>query len=198
MKPLVVLALAAIAAVAACDSDEPTAAEDPAEELGGRTSSTTTEPVAPGTTAAPVSSTRLTETTTASSAEQAALTDSPGSSAGEPQVDLPVETVRLWVSNQSFEDDPVEIRIEIDGEVVVDRAFAVESQHNWIAFDITGLSTGMHSLIAESDTGARIDDSFTLPERESRSLVIDYWYYPDDAQGRFFTFSESDEPVAFD
>jgi hypothetical protein len=31
-----------------------------------------------------------------------------------------------------------------------------------------------------------------------RWVVVDYWYYPDDAEGRHFTATVHDMPVAFD
>ena len=125
------------------------------------------------------------------------LIASHGASVGQPQEDLALGDVKLWVSNQSFEDDPVAITIRINESVVVDDSFLVEGQHNWTAFDIAGLEPGKHQLTAESDTGAQLAGVFTLPENESRWLVVDYWFYVDEDTGRYFTFSESDEPVAF-
>ena len=120
-----------------------------------------------------------------------------GPSTGEPQVEPEVGEVKLWVSNQSFEDDPVAITIRLDGIPVVGETFFVESQHNWQSFMIRGLAPGDHTVTAESDTGASRTWTFTLPADQARWLVVDYWYYPDDAEGRHFTFLESDEPVAF-
>lgn len=121
----------------------------------------------------------------------------PGPSAGEQQVDPRAGEVKLWVSNQSFEDDPVDIMVRLDGIPVVSDAFLVEGQHNWQGFMIGGLAPGDHTVTAESDTGATGTWTFTLPADEPRWLVVDYWYYPDEAEGRHFTFLESDEPVAF-
>ncbi len=114
------------------------------------------------------------------------------------QDEVGVGEVRLWVSNQSFEDDPVFITIRIDGEPVVNDSFAVEGQHNWMSFDIAGLSSGSHEVVAVSDTGAQTGGSFTLPEGESRWLVVDYWYDAGEPDNRYFTLSESDVPVGFD
>ncbi len=126
------------------------------------------------------------------------LAVSPAAGVGEPQEELATGQVRLWVSNQSFEDDPVAITIQVDGETIVADSFFVEGQHNWFAFDVAGLQPGVHSIVAESDTGARIEGSFTLPDGESRWLVADYWHYPEESEGPHFTFSESDRPVGFD
>lgn len=105
--------------------------------------------------------------------------------------------VRLWVSNQSFDDDPVRITIEVDGQLVVDDAFEVGGQHNWFAHDIAGLEPGQHEIVATSDTGAVIEATFSLPADEPRWVVIDYWYYPGEPAGRHFTARESAEPIVF-
>ena len=120
-----------------------------------------------------------------------------GPSVGEPQVEPAVGEVQLWVSNQSFEDDPVMLTVRVDGIPVVAEPFSVEGQHNWQSFLLRGLAPGEHTVIAESDTGATSSWTFTLAADAPRWLVVDYWYYPDEAEGRHFTFQESDEPVAF-
>jgi hypothetical protein len=122
---------------------------------------------------------------------------SEGSSLGSTQIEPAPGQVKLWVGNQSFEDDPVAITVEIDGQVVVDELFAVEGQHNWFSFMIEGLEPGEHTITASSDTGVEFAGTFTLPADEPRWTVLDYWYYPGDAEGRHFTFRESDEPVYF-
>ena len=119
------------------------------------------------------------------------------SNVGDPQAEPEAGQVKLWVSNQSFEDDPVAITVEIDGVQVVDDSFEVGGQHNWFSFMIDGLEPGEHTLSATSDTGATFEATFTLPPDEPLWMVVDYWYYPDDAEGRHFTFRESDEPIYF-
>jgi hypothetical protein len=116
---------------------------------------------------------------------------------GEAQVEPVGGQVKLWVSNQSFEDDTVAITIEIDGVEIVADTFEVGGQHNWFSFMIDGLEPGEHTLTATSDTGAAFEGTFTPPPGEPRWMVVDYWYYPDDAEGRHFTFDESDEPIYF-
>jgi hypothetical protein len=105
--------------------------------------------------------------------------------------------VKLWVGNQSFDDDPVAITVAIDGVQVVDDSFEVGSQHNWFSFMIDGLEPGEHTLSATSDTGAVFEATFTVPPDEPRWMVVDYWYHPDDELGRHFTFRESAEPIYF-
>lgn len=112
-----------------------------------------------------------------------------------PQPTPPPPPFTLYVSNQSFEDPTVAITISIDDVVVVDENFDVEGQHNWISFE-PDIPPGEHVLHAVSDTGAEFTSDFTIPEGEPRWAVIDYWFYPDEGP-RNFTFSISDEPIAF-
>lgn len=116
---------------------------------------------------------------------------------GQRQTEPAPGMVRLWVSNQSFEDDPVRLTISIDGTPVVNDDFEVQGQHNWIPFDISGLTPGAHAIVAESDTGAQHLGEFTVLVGEARWLVLDYWYYPDSSEGRYFTLTESDHAVGF-
>lgn len=108
----------------------------------------------------------------------------------EEQADL-----HLWVSNQSFADDPVSVTVAIDGVTVVDRAFAVEGQHNWELFPVA-LEPGRHTISATSDTGVSLERTFRVPEGEQRYAVLDYWNY-EDGDGRHFSWRVQTEPVAF-
>ena len=99
----------------------------------------------------------------------------------------------LYVSNQSFEDDNVRLKLAVDGVVVVDDDFRVEGQHNWISFPL-GLSPGSHSLTAESDTGATLERSFSVPGDEARYAVVDYWASDDPPE---LTWTFQSDPVAF-
>jgi hypothetical protein len=117
---------------------------------------------------------------------------------GEPTIGVTSESdadLHLWVSNQSFADDPVRITVTIDDTVVVDQAFDVEGQHNWIQFPIEA-PPGRHVVAVVSDTGIEMTEHFVLPKAGPRYAVIDYWNYPDE-EGRHFTWSFSAEPVAF-
>lgn len=116
-----------------------------------------------------------------------------GGRLGEPAVG----EVLLWVSNQSFEDDTVSLTVAIDGQQVVDRELEVGNQHNWVGFFVKGLPPGEHEVTARSDTGVEFAGSFTLPEGEPRWLVLDYWFYRDDPEGRHITFSEHNQAVFF-
>lgn len=108
----------------------------------------------------------------------------------------------LYVSNQSFEHDRVTISVRIDDVLVVEQAFAVEGQHNWVEFPID-LPPGPHAVTATSGTGVDLEETVTIPEGEKRWVVLDYWYYPDRGDGSdvvdpSFTFTAHEEPVGFD
>ena len=104
--------------------------------------------------------------------------------------------LQLWVSNQSFEDDPVEVTIAIDGVEVVSEPFEVEGQHSWILFPVMA-PPGEHVLTATSDTGATLEQRFTLPEQGLRYAVVDYWFYPNEKAGRHFSWLIQKRPVGF-
>ena len=99
----------------------------------------------------------------------------------------------LYVSNQSFEDEDVRIKLDVDGVTIVDGEFRVEGQHNWIRFPLS-LSPGSHTLTAESDTGATLKESFQVPGNEARYAVVNYWAEDDSPE---LTWLFQREPVGF-
>jgi len=116
----------------------------------------------------------------------------------EPTVQLaPREdaVLHLWVSNQSFVDDPVAVTISIDGIEIVDQSFTVGNQHNWVLFPINA-ARGQHTLSVISDTAAELEQAFTLPARGRRYAVLNYWNYQN-RDGRRFTWHIQNSPVAF-
>jgi hypothetical protein len=86
----------------------------------------------------------------------------------------------LIVSNQSFDDEEVRLKVMVDGVTVVEGDFHVEDQHNWITFPL-GLRPGGHEVTANSDSGAILRESFEVPSNKPRYAVIDYWT-EDDSQ----------------
>ncbi len=123
-----------------------------------------------------------------------------GPAVGEPQAEPGPGEVKLWISNQSFTDDPIDITVLIDGQVAIDEQFEVKGQHNWISFFVRGLTPGEHSLTARSGTGVEQQETFDVSEDEPRWMVLDYWFYPEDdgpEGGRSFTFDQFDHPVGF-
>jgi hypothetical protein len=115
----------------------------------------------------------------------------PGSStAGECSAGVPLgageeadANFHLYVSNQSFEIDPVYVEVVIDGERVVCREFLVEGQHNWILFDLN-LGSGDHSIAATAHDGlATLTEEFATSDQHW--AVLDFW---SEGGGEFFTF----------
>lgn len=99
----------------------------------------------------------------------------------------------LYVSNQSFEDGDVGLKLTVDGVTVVDGEFHVKGQRNWILFPLD-LLPGRHTLSAESDSGASLTESFEVPGDEPRYAVVDYWTEGDEPE---FTWNFQREPVGF-
>jgi len=99
----------------------------------------------------------------------------------------------LYVSNQSFDDEEVQLTVTVDGVTVVDGDFHVEGQHNWISFPLS-LPSGGHEITAESDSGATLRESFQVPGDKTRYAVIDYWGEDDSAD---LTWQFQRQPMAF-
>jgi hypothetical protein len=89
----------------------------------------------------------------------------------------PHRSFKLYVSNQSFAIDPVDIRVEIDGKLVVSDDFKVGSQHTFIPFELV-LTEGSHRIHIVSKKGeAQATTEFTVGEHNVG--VVTYWYYPE-------------------
>lgn len=67
---------------------------------------------------------------------------------------------------------------------VVDGDFDVEDQHNWIYFSLS-LPAGSHEVVAKSDSGGALRESFRVPRNTTRYAIIEHWTAddsePDDA-----------------
>ena len=109
----------------------------------------------------------------------------------------------LYVSNQSPAADAVDIRIEVDGQMVINEEFDVGdgmlSQHNCKTFKLT-LAPGMHKLHVTSTTGeAELSKDFEVTGEHWS--VVDYWYAPRSRHNptpRHFTFHIQDTPIQFE
>jgi hypothetical protein len=100
----------------------------------------------------------------------------------------------LYVSNQSFERDNVDIAVVIDGRTAVAADFAVRDQHNWIEFRFA-FEDGEHALRVDSlDGDAILEKRFDVKGR--RWAVVDYWCCNDASEPKF-TFRVLAQPVAF-
>jgi hypothetical protein len=86
----------------------------------------------------------------------------------------------LIVSNQSLDVEEVRLTVTVDGVTVVDGDFHVEDQHNWINFPLS-LPSGGHEVIAESDSGATLRESFDVPRNKTRYAIIEHWTEDDSA-----------------
>jgi hypothetical protein len=83
-------------------------------------------------------------------------------------------TLELYVSNQSFNIDPVDIVVSLDGKEIIAQDFDVEGQHNWVRFNID-VPTGSHKLAVTANGGSAQRD---LPIEIGTSTlfgVINFW-----------------------
>jgi hypothetical protein len=112
----------------------------------------------------------------------------------------------LYVSNQSSAIDPVDIKIFIDGEVVVEQNFSQNGGHNWKKFQLS-LSKGIHSIYAVSIKGeVKLEKEFEV--KDKHWVAIDYGYFPllkpcssnycGEFTPRQFNFDMRDEPIYFE
>jgi hypothetical protein len=103
------------------------------------------------------------------------------------------ETLHLYVRNQSFEIDPVDIEVYIDDQPVVCDEFFVEGQHNWILHDLS-LDPGEHSIRAVGHDGqTTIEETFQV--EGERWAVLDFWFYPGETEE--FSFVIQEAPIGF-
>ncbi|MBN2138082.1 MAG: hypothetical protein JW720_09760 [Sedimentisphaerales bacterium] len=107
----------------------------------------------------------------------------------------------LYVANQSFDEDPVDITVRIDDAKAVDSDFYVGNQHNWVKHQFA-LAPGRHKLNALSKKGkTALETEFEITDKHW--AVIDYWYYPKLTGGagptpRHFSFLIQDTPIGFE
>ncbi len=78
----------------------------------------------------------------------------------------------LYVSDQSYELSPVDIKVYIDDKLVIDDNFEVGNQHNWESFDFK-LKQGKHTIKAVTAEGIVFEDEFTVLGK--RWAVLNYW-----------------------
>ena len=99
----------------------------------------------------------------------------------------------LHVSDQSFDISPVDIKIYIDGQLMIDEKFAVGNQHNWKKFEYK-LSKDKHTLKAVSEKGdAVLEEQFIVVN--NRWAVLGYW--SSETTPKKFTFNIQSTPVLF-
>ena len=110
-------------------------------------------------------------------------------------------TFILYVSNQSFDLDPVDIEVRLDGQLAVEGDFLVEGQHSWHTFSFD-LSPGTHELRAVTLAGDSVAVETIEMAEEPRYAVLDFWFYEPghdypEAYGPSFSVSLFDEPPVF-
>ena len=102
----------------------------------------------------------------------------------------------LYVSNQSFAVNPVDVHVEIDGEIVVRDYFWVETQHTFVPFQMN-LAQGPHKIRIWSEKEAvKLTKKFDLKDHDIG--IVQFWYYDDshyDPTPRSFSFSTQKGPL---
>jgi hypothetical protein len=89
----------------------------------------------------------------------------------------------LYISNQSYAIDPVDVRVQIDGALVVSDYFEVGTQHSFRSFQLS-LSKGKHKIRIWSVKGdAELSREFELKDQDIG--VVTYWYYPKSTPKKF-------------
>ena len=103
----------------------------------------------------------------------------------------------VYASNQSFDIDPVDIRIALDSELLVTGDFLVEGQHSWHRFDFE-IPKGPRELTVSSSEAPTQTRTVTIGA-DTLFVVVDFWYYPPSHYEPFgpeFTIQElAQEPV---
>jgi hypothetical protein len=134
-------------------------------------------------------------------AAQDPLAQPPATATGSIEIEQdPAGNFVLYVSNQSFAEPAVDIRVSIDGKTAVNHRFRVGTQHNWIEF-VFALPEGKHTIKAVSLKGeAKFETEFTTGKKNW--AVLNYWYSPGGQGGhkplqKQFGFELSDKPVGF-
>ncbi|MGC4839294.1 hypothetical protein ACLQ3D_32795 [Micromonospora vinacea] len=126
-----------------------------------------------------------------------AASNPPVPSSAAPAVRLVEEhqaDLHLWVSNQSFTDDPVVLSISIDGAEIVDQGFAVEGQHNFVLFPVR-VPPGRHVVRVVSGTGVDVQETFTMPGGGRQYAAIGY--VNSDGRDRSVDWFIQSTPIAF-
>lgn len=117
---------------------------------------------------------------------------------GESKLLDPKGNFTLYVSNLSFAITPIDIQVDIDGEIVVHEYFDVGNQHNLKAFKLS-LQLGHHRLKVSSVRGeAELSQEFEV--KGVHWATIGYWYYPKSHYNptpKHFTFNIQDKPIGF-
>lgn len=87
----------------------------------------------------------------------------------------PDANLSIVITNQSFEDEEVQLEVKVDGITVVNGDFHVEGQHNFVSYQLA-VQPGTHELTAESeDFGEKLRETFEVPPGKDRHALIEHW-----------------------
>ena len=101
----------------------------------------------------------------------------------------------LYVSNQSFDIDFVDIKVYIDGLVAVNQEFTVGQQKNWIPFQFQ-LSEGTHKLKIQSVKGdSKLEQKFKITGNNWAKIKFLYASEGADPVSKQFTFAIKDKEI---
>lgn len=106
-------------------------------------------------------------------------------------LDRPPLGLAVIVSNQSHDDPEVGLTVTVDGDVMIERSFAVEGGHTFVSYRLP-LEPGDHRVVIRADTGATHERVVTLGA-ERRYLAISY-LGGDSSSPAAFSVDERNEP----
>lgn len=95
-------------------------------------------------------------------------------------------TLVLFVSDQSFRHSSAHLDVVVDGVEVVNGSFGVEEQHSWTHFTVVVLVGSVD--VRELDTV--VTGHFDAFMNESKSLVVNFEWYPERDYGPALSFGE--------
>lgn len=104
------------------------------------------------------------------------------------------ENVFIVVSNQSFDEPTMPVQVVIDDTTVVDAAFEVVGQHEYVGYELT-LEPGPHTLVATSGSGAARTETVVIESGVPQHLYLGYWSDTDGTGGPTFDYRASAEPL---
>jgi hypothetical protein len=115
---------------------------------------------------------------------------------------IPKDSVTFLISNQSYDIDPVDIRILADDQIILQHEFPVLdsgqlAQHNWQRFNFS-LAEGNHRILISTKKGnAKLEKIITI--KKSTTVTIAYWTSKNEETGKLngvFTVDTSENMVA--
>lgn len=125
-------------------------------------------------------------------------TPAPRTAIGPVTAEQPSTRMVLYVSNQSFDEPRMRLRITLDGEPVVDQDFDVEGQHTWVQFPVQVPVGRPLDLVVESGSGERLRRSIVARADVERGVVVNYWAATEPQQeGPMIEATVMREPIAF-